>query len=425
MTQGSLRHTTAQPVLGVRNGSAIRPEVADMMTRDPSDTAPRVALMAVELGRMQRGFERFFSGLFESVRDKIDITLYQGGGTSDARRRIPGMLGVTTALARKLPLGSHTGGSFYKGDCMAFGICVLPELLRQRYDVIHCIDPPLAKMLVRFRTNCGLRSRLIFTEGCAAPIEHYPKVDHIHQVAEVAFRNAIRAGVPESHMTMIPLGMHTGRFNSTATRQELRAKHGISEATLVILAISALDRVHKRVDYIIEETSQLQGDFLLWIDGHLIDPTLPELARQKLGSKCRVTHVPTEDIPELYRLADIMVHASLDEAFGLAMVEAVCSGLRVITHNSPHFEWLLQSREWAVDMRVPGNLAARLQLAAAQSKEGSLPPPAAAESVGRRFDWATLAPEYVAMYHKVSGFKTTAAGAELRKDNRAVTILDE
>ncbi len=38
---------------------------------------PKVAMVSVGLGRVQRGFERLFSDLFELVKNDVDITLYK------------------------------------------------------------------------------------------------------------------------------------------------------------------------------------------------------------------------------------------------------------------------------------------------------------------------------------------------------------
>jgi len=373
---------------------------------------PRIALVSIGIGRVQRGFERMFTDLFSVLKDDFDVTLFKSGGLRSSREKVPPLLRPATAIARALPLGGHAGGAKYKGDCLAFGLTLLPELLRNRFDIIHCVDPPLAKVLQHLQRACRLRARLLFTEGCRMPPQYYPRVAHVHHVGLVAFQEAVAMGIPESHMTMIPIGVHTERFAKTVGRQELRRKHGISDSTFVILVVSNIERVFKRVDYIIEEVSRLKGDILLWIDGHLDDPTLPELARQNLGPRCRITYVPSSDVPELYHLADVMVHANLDEAFGIAVAEALCSGVMVLTHNSPHFEWLVQDHDCLVDMRAPGNLAARLRELSARREDFSSRAQARAETARQRLDWRWLAPAYVEMYRKVAALKFPAAAGQ-------------
>ena len=364
-------------------------------------TSRRVALVSVGIGRVQRGFERMFTDLFNVLQDRIDVTLFKSAGSCGPRERIPRLLRPATTLARRLPFGDHAGGPRYKADCLAYGLSLLPYLLRERFDIVHCVDPPLADVLQHLRRISGLRSRLLFTEGCRVPPEYYPRVAHVHHVGEFAFRQAVQKGIAESHMTLIPIGVHTGRFTNTAGRSELRKKHKIAESTFVILAVSNLERVFKRVDYIIEEVSRLNGDILLWIDGHPDDPTIPKLAAERLGDRCRITYLPTSQVPELYQVADLMVHANLDEAFGIAVAEALCSGLTVLAHDCPHFEWLIQDRESLVDMSRPESLAARLRDLPARRSEISARAKQRAAAACGRFDWRAIAPAYVDMYDRV------------------------
>jgi glycosyltransferase involved in cell wall biosynthesis len=366
---------------------------------------PKVALVSIGVGRLQRGFERMFTELFAVLKDDFDVTLFKSGGTRSSREKVPPFLGVNTAIARALPLGGHAGGAKYKADCLAFGLSLLPELLRERFDVIHCIDPPLAKFLTYLQRVFRFRGRLLFTEGCRMPAQYYPRVAHVHHVGMVAFQQALATGIPESHLTMIPTGLHARQFADTVGRRDLRRKHAISENTFVILVVSNVERTFKRVDYIIEEVSHLEGDILLWIDGHPEDPTLPVLASKKLGSRCRITYVASGDVPELYHLADVMAHASVDEAFGRAVLEALCAGLMVLVHDCPHFKWLVQDQDCLVDMSLPGNLTARLRELLARREDLRSRAQARADTASQRFDWRTLAPAYFDMYRKVAALK--------------------
>lgn len=366
---------------------------------------PRVAIASVGLGRIQRGFERACNDIFMAVRHDLDVTLYKTAGPQNAKEKQPALFGPIMAASRLLPLGLVAGGAeyrYYKNDCLAVGIGLLPNLLRGRFDVVYTFDYPLAKALVRLRQVFGFQARLLFGDGGLMPPQFYPRVDHIHQVGLEHFRHALTFGIPESHMTLVPCGFQAARFAAPRDRKELRRKYGIADQTKVIMVISAVKRVQKRVDYIIDEVSRVDGDILLWVDGKPEDPGLVEMAQQKLGARFRVTHVPSVEVTDLYHLADVFVHGALEEGFGLAIVEAAAAGLMLLVHDSPHFEWLLGSRDCLVDMSQPGNLARRLK-DFLRSKGRA--PAGLASRVHDRFDWSVLTESYVEMLRQVAALQ--------------------
>ena len=370
--------------------------------RDPVHGPPKVALVSVGIGRVQRGFERYFGELFEMLRGQVPITLFRsaGGGPGEV---VPPWLGAATAIARRAPLDWLAGRAEYNRDCLAFSAAMLPRLVRERFDVIHCIDPPMAHALAHAKRFARLGARVLFTEGSVMPPSYYPRVDHIHHVAHAAHAAALAHGVAAEGMTLVPCGVRVERFPLADDAQALRASFGIAPSTFVVLAVSAVKREHKRVDHIVREFDRLEGDVLLWLDGNPEDEALVVQARERLGSRLRITHVPSAEVATLYRAADVLAHAALEESFGLAIVEAVCSGAPVLVHDGPHFEWLLGDRGRLVDMRAEGALAARLEAVRADRTGERAAARARADGMRRRFDWATLAPRYLEMYARVSG----------------------
>jgi glycosyltransferase involved in cell wall biosynthesis len=244
-------------------------------------------------------------------------------------------------------------------------------------------------------------ARVIFSDGGLMPPQYYPRAAHlIHHVAQVQHEAALAWGIPAERSMMVPCGLSTRQFAQGRPRAELRRQYGIRDETFVILAVSAVKKVHKRVDHIIEEASRLEGDFLLWIDGQPDDADLVEVARRKLGDKCRLSCVPTPSVPDLYHFSDVFVHAALEEGFGLAICEAASAGLPLAIHDSPHFRWLLDDPTMLVDMRAPGQLAAALQ-----AKMSAPPAPKntqLAAKIAARFDWDVVAPQYLEMYRRAA-----------------------
>lgn len=378
-------------------------------------TAPRVALLSVGLGRVQRGFERYFADLHEQLSPRMDLTLFRSAGDPLPGQRVPGVRGALralTALVRLAPLGRLGGHSEYHRDCIAFALALWPALWRGHFDVVHVIDPPLAQVLGRLRRAGVLPGRLLFTEGTVMPPSRYPAADHIHLVARTAHDAARAAGVQAERLSLLPCGLHPGRFAVAAERHELRAALGLREGCFVVLGVAALKSHHKRVPHLVDEVARLAAtgrDVLLWLDGHPEEPAVAERARAVLGERCRITHVPPSRVGELYHAADVLAHAAIEESFGLGIAEAMCCALPVRVHASPHFRWLTGDAGCGVDMTLPGALAASLAALADTPPDRRRAHAAAlAERARARFDWRHLAADYEALYRRVAAAPSTS-----------------
>lgn len=382
----------------------------------PSSGDPRVALVSIGLGRIRRGFERYFGDLFDVLRGSLEVTVYKAASAERPGERVAPLLGPATAAARLLPLGVVAGGAeyrHYKHDCLGFGLALVPELIGRRFDVVHIIDPPMISVFRRIRHVLPRSTRILFTNGCHMPTEFYPEFAHVHHVAQPMWEEALEEGVDASRMSYAACGIHTAKFELQGSREqrraELRARHGVADATFVVLAVTAVKRMHKRVDHLIEELSRVPGDILFWIDGNPEEPDLAEMARERLGTRCRVTHVPSEQVPELYHLSDVMVHGALEEAFGLAVVEAMSAGLPVVTHRSRHFEWLLGGFGAMVDMEERGALTDRIAGLTADRARLEADSESRSRSIRERFDWASVMPHYLQMYSRLAAAPAAAA----------------
>lgn len=265
---------------------------------------------------------------------------------------------------------------------------------------MHAIDPPLSKVLQRLLPLLPSRPRLLYTNGTAWPVHLCPRRARLHHVQLGSYQQALHAGDRPERNHLVPCGIQAARFRSLHGRAALRARHGVAASTFVVLMVGAVKRVHKRVDHVLAEFEALHGDVLLWVDGKPEDPALALEVQARLGPRCRITQVPSADVGQLYGLADVMVHAALEESFGLAVVEAMSTGLRVLAHDSEHFRWLTGAPEALLDMARPGPLRQRLQqlLAAHQAGTDHLADTERAHQVTQRYDWAQLKAQYLALY---------------------------
>lgn len=362
----------------------------------------KIAIACPGIGLVQRGFERLLNDLFALVRDDFDVILYKGGGESNKQEKVLKFAHRNGLIPKIFPIHKLFGRTPMHTECLTFVLAMLPHILKEKFDIIHCIDPPLTRVMFHLRNALKLKFKILYTEGCAMPPADYPPADHLHQIAKVTYDEALAFGKPADYMTLLPCGIYPERFQTEKSREQLRQEHGLKNSTFVILSVAALNRGHKRIDHLVEEVAQLDGDYLLWLDGSLDhgEPGLVDFAKQRLGDRCRITHVSSDKVGELFQCADMMAHGSVFEAFGLAIVEGAASGVPVITHNAPHFQWLLPDSNAWVNMEEKGELADRISYLRSNPKTlASLKRP---EEVQERYNWVNLKNGYIDLYNKVA-----------------------
>jgi glycosyltransferase involved in cell wall biosynthesis len=326
------------------------------------------------------------------------------------RKKIPLFLPRNGLFLRMFPIHRLVGRRTIHAECMTFALGMLPYLRAGRFDVVHCIDPPLARILYKLRRLFGMRFRLLFTHACSMRPSDYPPVDHLQEVAQVTYDTSLRVGLDPRAMTLLQLGLYPEYFDVAKSKEELRREHGVPARTFLILSVAAINRNQKRTDRLIDEAAKLEGDFLLWLDGSLDqgDPDLVDYAKSRLGERCRITQVPSSKVGELYKMADVMAHPAAFEAFGLSIAEAASTGLPVLVDDTPHFRWLLPNSEAWVDMSAPGALAGRLAFLMAHPQ--ALSAIQCKDSIRQRFAWAVLRDDYKAMYARVAGLPESSRG---------------
>ncbi|MGI6367107.1 MAG: glycosyltransferase [Anaerolineae bacterium] len=132
--------------------------------------------------------------------------------------------------------------------------------------------------------------------------------------------------------TVIPYGIDQRPFKSVSAAQvqRLRERHGEGPWVLFVGVL----RYYKGLHYLLEALPQMPGRLMLVGEG----PEGPALRRQvqATGLEDRVVFagaVPDEELPAYYALADVfcLPASERSEAFGLVQVEALASGLPIVS----------------------------------------------------------------------------------------------
>jgi glycosyltransferase involved in cell wall biosynthesis len=156
-------------------------------------------------------------------------------------------------------------------------------------------------------------------------------------VSEVVRERLVRWGVPAKKITVIPNGLDTDELAfDPADRQRAREKFGIAPDTYVIGALGRLDP-NKRVDLTMEAAKPVLGERCkILVIGRGEDQERLEAAAKRLGVTDHVIFAGYQaDTKAMMAAFDLYVAASLQETFGLSVLEALASGLPVLYTTCP------------------------------------------------------------------------------------------
>jgi 1,2-diacylglycerol 3-alpha-glucosyltransferase len=358
------------------------------------------------LEHVPRGFETLARECFDALRAEgtLEVLLAKGSG-----QRRSGELVARTV--RRDATAARLGGRAlrrdpYEVEQLGFAVTLLPLLARVHPDVVCVSDWLLSRALAKLRPRRRSTFKLVVSNGGPYPPELLGHADHVQELTPGTLESALGAGeAPERH-TLLPLGVAIPprlELPTDAERRRARAELGIPTDRRVVLSVAALNRYHKRVDYLVREIASLSPlrPYLVLLGGEEEEtPAIRSLAASLLGDRDHtIRTVPADEVQRYYRAADVFAVASLWEAFGRVMVEAMSQGLPCVAHDGPVQRYVLGCHGLFGDFRRPGRLARLLgELPATQfGREGALE---RHRYVYERFSWDVLAPRYAELLRR-------------------------
>ena len=165
-------------------------------------------------------------------------------------------------------------------------------------------------------------------------------------VSDIVKDRLLRWGVRRGKITVIPNGVDTDELGfDPAARGQVRAQFGIAPDTYVIGALGRLDP-NKRVDLTMEAAAPMLGERCkILVIGRGEDQARLEAAAQRLGVTEHVIFGGYQsDTTAMLAAFDLYVAASVQETFGLSVLEALASGLPVLYTTCPALDGIQTER---------------------------------------------------------------------------------
>ncbi len=200
-------------------------------------------------------------------------------------------------------------------------------LFKKRYDVIIPTNGRMQAILVRI--IAWIKKSKMIISGQSGPgfddrVNLYAFPDAFVALTEFSKKWANKIN-PRVRIEKIPNGVDLSSF-----------KGGTFKAEKTILSIGAFTK-EKRHDLTIRAVSKLP-DAKLIIAGGGGDQkqNIKTLGEKMLGERFEILSLPHEKMPEVYQKANVLAFPSVPwESFGIAIIEAMASGLPVVATNDP------------------------------------------------------------------------------------------
>ena len=223
----------------------------------------KVAIACSGLGYIRRGLETFSESLFLQLQktNEFQIFLLKGAGERNYSEVTIGHLPRHSLIAKIIGkiIQRHP---FYVQN-VTFGFGMIPFLIRKKPSVIYTGEPVLYRCLQVWRKWSRQKFKMIFFTGGQGFPTSFDHHDILHHVTPELVEKANLAGIPVNNQFVLPHFIDIAQNIDLPEAREkvlLKQKLGLPPDRLVILSVGALDSSVKRMDYVIEEVSNLPDD---------------------------------------------------------------------------------------------------------------------------------------------------------------------
>jgi UDP-glucose:(heptosyl)LPS alpha-1,3-glucosyltransferase len=274
------------------------------------------------------------------------------------------------------------------------GVFWIPSVHRVAYDLLLEWRTPIRRIPVQInpfhRVRLGLERSMFATGGYT----------HLLAFAEGTKSDVMRLyGVPGSDIDVLPVGFDPVAFDpnrKATTRTESRARLGYGPEDRVILFV-ANELERKGFGVLLDAVAQIGDPAIKILGAGRVRPNAYRQELERLDLTDRLQWVgSSDDVGSLHAASDVFALPTRYEAWGLVIVEALASGLPVVTSRLAGAAITVSDRDtgWLLDdPEDPVELAQALRWALSDAPTGAQEVAASVAS----YRWS----EIVARYEKV------------------------
>lgn len=198
--------------------------------------------------------------------------------------------------------------------------------------------------------------------------------------------------------SVIPNGVDTTLFSVPAVmRNDQKEK--------VILCVGELSEIKGQI-YLLNALSLLDSNIKCLLVGKGPQKEMIENHPVYRAGRVQIREVPYHEMPEIYHQVDIFTLPCIKEAFGLAYVEALSSGLNVVAPDGPRQRYVVGEAGIFCDVTDPEAYATSLKFALAKPRDDL-----GVKHAGK-FAWQDIITQYETLLIDIGGDTSRATKKE-------------
>jgi phosphatidylinositol alpha-mannosyltransferase len=333
---------------------------------------------------VRRGGERYVHDLQRWLTGRgHEVTLVTGGGPAAA----PGQVRLPS---REPALDT-------------FGASVLPHLLRHRYDVVHAMVPSAA-LAATAALQPAVYTVLGHPSAANPPRPAWRRQLLVRAVRSVREPQALSASAAAAAQELT--GRRPGVLSPGVFTAEFPTRQGLPVGPPTLLFNGFASDPRKRLSLLLEALPTVLArhpDLRLRLGGGgdpqpALDALAPAVRREVEPVLEELGPGRLEDVPSRYREATVSVLPSVDEAFGLVLVESLASGTPVVCSRSGGMPEIVADP--AVGQVVAPDDADALARGVCDALQLAADPATAARCAAHasRWDWDNVGPLHESAY---------------------------
>jgi glycosyltransferase involved in cell wall biosynthesis len=259
---------------------------------------------------------------------------------------------------------------------------ILNDLLREDYDLIHAHLPdPFNSVFALIASK--IKKKPLFVTYHADIIKNrwyhrpfkfvyclflYSVLSNAVKIMPTTPNYVVGSQIPEKFKKKIEV-VHNfvdlGKFSPMLYGKRVRTLYGLDDNKKIVFFLGRLVP-YKGVEYLIKAFKKVKDevkDSVLIIAGRgPLEEDLQDLAKDLKLSDVLFVEISDDDIPEHYAACDVFVLPSVtrQEAFGIALLEAMACGKAVVTTNISGMPYVVDGAGLMVKPRDPDELSAAI-----------------------------------------------------------------